>query len=169
MPQPKDHLARQGLLEKIARMVPGFKGYLEREDRRDSDKLQRDWLADRLQRSKRSIDDTINRLTAAGHLDLLPGCEKLRVRLDTLISRIRGAMRGYSGFFDLVKVDKAMLDRVYEHDVKVMDEVEAAAETIERLPPDPALLRESLDKALGQLEAVEKEFQFRADILRGLE
>src|SRR5207244_13137106 len=107
MPEPKVHTTQRGAMESLLRSLPGFKGYREREDRRDSDKLQRDWLADRLQRSKRSIDEVIVRLTDAGQLDVLPVCDRLRVRLDKLISRIRGAMRGYSGFFDLVKVDEA--------------------------------------------------------------
>ncbi len=169
MPQPKDHTQKRGVIETIGRHIPGFRGYLEREYRRDSDKLQRDWLADRLQRSKRSIDDVINRLTDAGHLDSLPACDRLRARLDKLMGRIRGAMRGYSGFFDLVNVDEALLDRVYEHDVKMMDQVEALAESVESLPADPTALRQAIDRSLGQLEKVEQEFQMRVDILRGLE
>src|SRR5438270_859435 len=152
MPDPKDHTTQRGSIESLLRTIPGFKGYLEREDRRDSDKLQRDWLADRLQRSKRSIDEVIVRLmdggqldlTDAGRLDVLAVCDRLRIRLDKLISRIRGAMRGYSGFFDLVKVDETMLDRIYEQDVKIMDQVEQMAESVERLPADPAALRPAI-------------------------
>jgi hypothetical protein len=169
MPQPKDHVQKRGVIETIGRHIPGFKGYLEREYRRDSDKLQRDWLADRLQRSKRSIDEAISSLADAGHLDALPACERLRARLDKLIGTIRGAMRGYSGFFDLVNVDVALLDRVYDHDVKVMDEVEALAETVERLPAEPEPLRQALVQAMAQVNAVEQQFQLRTDILRGLE
>ncbi len=169
MPQPQDHTSQRGAIESVLRHIPGFKGYLEREYRRDSDKLQRDWLAERLQRSKRSIDDVIIRLTEAGHLDALPACDRLRSRLDKLMGRIRGAMRGYSGFFDLVTVDEALLDRVYEHDVKMMDQVEALAESVERLPAEPGAVRQAIDQALGQLDEVEREFQMRVDILRGLE
>src|SRR5262245_28430142 len=169
MPQPKDHTTHRGAIESVLRHIPGFKGYLEREYRRDSDKLQRDWLADRLQRSKRSIDEVVSRLADAGHLDVLPACDRLRARLDKLIGSIRGAMRGYSGFFDLVKVDPALLDRVYDHDVKVMDEVEALAETVERLPAEPEPLRQALVEAMAQAGKVEQAFQFRTDILRGLE
>lgn len=169
MPEPKAHASQRGFLERVVRHLPGFKGYLEREDRRDSDKLQRDWLADRLQRSKRAIDELITRLTDAGQLDALPVCDRVRVRLDKLISTIRGAMRGYSGFFALVKVDEALLDRVYEHDVKVMDQVESLAEDVEKLPSQTSTLREAIDKVLSQLDGVEQEFRFRNDILKGLE
>ena len=48
----------------------------------------------------------------------------LRAKTDDLIARIRGAWEGYTGVFDLVKVDQALLDRVYDHDVGLMHAVE---------------------------------------------
>ncbi len=57
-------------------------------------------------------------------LDALAQIDHFKSRLDKTISRIRGAMQGYSGFFDLVQVNEARLDRVYEQDVKTMDAVE---------------------------------------------
>ncbi len=53
MPEPRQHAQSRGWIESIGRRIPGFKGYLEKEYRRDSDALQRTWLADRLQRAKR--------------------------------------------------------------------------------------------------------------------
>jgi len=114
MPEPKEHTEKRNIVETILRYIPGFRGYLEKEYRRDSDHLQREWLADRLQRSKRAIDQFSRPLADAGKIDLLPEVDRLRGKLDTLIARIRGAMRGYSGFFDLVRVDEALLDRVYQ-------------------------------------------------------
>jgi hypothetical protein len=169
MPEPKDHFRSRGVIESILRYIPGFRGYLEREYRRDSDKLQRDWLADRLQKSKRKLDDVSRRLADETRLDELPLCDRLRARLDKFIGRIRGAMRGYSGFFDLVNVDVALLDRVYEHDVKLMEQVEAVAEAVEHLPADPGQLRQAIHGVTAQLDAVEEAWAIRADILRGME
>ena len=60
MPEPRQHAQSRGWIESILRRIPGFKGYLEKEYRRDSDALQRTWLADRLQRASQ-----ISILTAA--------------------------------------------------------------------------------------------------------
>jgi hypothetical protein len=57
-----------------------------------------------------------------------------------LIARIRGAWEGYTGVFDLVKVDQALLDRVYDHDVGLMHAVEDFAESMDHvagIPPSP--------------------------------
>jgi len=134
MPEPKEHTEHRNWLETILRYIPGFRGYLEKEYRRDSDELQREWLADRLQRSKRAIDDFTRPLADAGQIDALPQVDRLRGRLDKLIARIRGAMQGYSGFFDLVRVREDLLDRVYEHDLGLMRRVDALSQAIEGLP-----------------------------------
>src|SRR5689334_4122132 len=115
MPEPRQHAQSRGWIESILRRIPGFKGYLEKEYRRDSDSLQRTWLADRLQRSKRSLDAYARTLVDAGKLDAVAQIDRFKGRLDKAIGRLRGAMAGYSGFFDLVQVDEASLQRVYEY------------------------------------------------------
>ena len=43
---------RRNILEKLGAKIPGFHGYLEREMRREVDKLQRDWLAAQVDRAR---------------------------------------------------------------------------------------------------------------------
>jgi hypothetical protein len=169
MPEPREHAEDRNLIETILRHIPGFRGYLEKEYRRESDDLQRDWLADRLQRSKRALDELTRPLADAGQIDLLPQVDRLRGRLDKLSSRIRGAMQGYSGFFDLVRVDEALLDRVYEHDVGLMTQVDALAAAVEKLPDQPQQLADALPGLLRQIDEVERLWDVREDMLKGLE
>jgi hypothetical protein len=169
MPEPKEHAEHRNWLESILRYIPGFRGYLEKEYRRDSDELQRQWLADRLQRSKRAIDDLTRPLADAGRIDALPQVDRLRARLDKLISRIRGAMQGYSGFFDLVRVREDLLDRVYEHDVGLMQRVDALGQAIEEMPDAPGSIAERVPELLEQIDALEEQWDVREDMLQGLE
>jgi hypothetical protein len=138
MPEPKKHAENRGWIESVLRRIPGFRGYLEKEYRRESDDLQRDWLADRLQRSKRGLDAFARQLADAGQIDDLPQLDRLRAKLDRVIGRIRGAMQGYSGFFDLVQIDEAALDRIYEHDLALMEQVAKLADEIEKLGSEGA-------------------------------
>jgi len=169
MPEPKEHAEHRNWLETILRYIPGFRGYLEKEYRRDSDELQREWLADRLQRSKRAIDDLTRPLADAGQIDALPQVDRLRGRLDKLIARIRGAMQGYSGFFDLVRVREDLLDRVYEHDVGLMQRVDALGQAIEELPEAPDRIPKTVSDLLEQIDALEQQWDVREDMLKGLE
>jgi hypothetical protein len=131
-------MEHRNALETVLRHIPGFRGYLEKEYRRDSDALERTWLSDRLQQAKRSLDTIASQLADAGRLDLLTQYDRLRAKLDLTIARIRGAWQGYSGIFDLVRVDEARLDRVYEHDVALMQRVEEFSESLKRLAGLPA-------------------------------
>jgi hypothetical protein len=169
MPEPREHIQNRGWIETILRRIPGFKGYLEKEYRRDSDALERTWLADRLQRSKRALDVYSRTLVDAGKLEALTQVDHFRSRLDKAISRIRGGMQGYSGFFDLVQVDTANLDRIYEQDVKSMDSVEAVASGIEKLEHAAADTPPPLAALNDQLVLVEQAIDHRQDLLKGLE
>lgn len=169
MPEPKEHTEDRNLLETILRRIPGFRGYLEKEYRRESDDLQRDWLANRLQRSKRAIDNLTRPLADAGQIDLLPQVDRVRARLDKLIGRIRGAVQGYSGFFDLVRVDEDLLARVYEYDVDLIEQVETLAEAVEQLPQKPDQTATALGGLLRQTDELEQLWDVREDMLRGLE
>jgi hypothetical protein len=169
MLDPREHAKDRNCVETILRYIPGFRGYLEKEYRRESDELQRNWLADRLQRSKRAIDDLSRGLADAAQLDALPQLDRLRGRLDKLIARIRGAMQGYSGFFDLVRVDVQLLDRVYEHDVDLVQAVDQLAQAVEQLPAQQDKLAAALPDAMSKVDEIAGQWDVREGILKGLE
>lgn len=165
MPDPIHHASNRGAIESILRKIPGFRGYLEKEYRRESDALQREWLAERLQRSKRSIDALARSLVDAGQIDAVPQCDKLRARLDKVIGRIRGAMQGYSGFFDLVQVQEDLLDRVYRFDTGLIEQVDAVAAAVEKLDANG---QQALATVIRQVDDLDKKWDERVDLLKGL-
>jgi len=169
MPEPREHAEHRNWIETVLRHIPGFRGYLEKEYRRDSDDLQRQWLAARLQRSKRALDEVCRPLADAGQIDLLPQVDRLRGKLDWLNGRIAGAMEGYSGFFDLVRIDEAVLDRVYEHDVKAMEQIDQLAEAVEGLAAQPDRLGAMLPELFARIEDAQQHWDCRQDILKGLD
>jgi hypothetical protein len=166
---PSQHAENRNPFERLLRSIPGFRGYLEMGYRREADSLQRQWLADRLERSKRGLDRVSQALAGAGQIDVLPQVDRLRGRLDRTIARIRGAMPGYSGFFDLVQVDEELLDRVYQFDVNLMDQVEVLAESAEKLPTEPDAIAAGLPELHRQIDAFEAVWDRREDMLAGLE
>jgi len=170
MPEPKKHFENRGWIESALRYVPGFKGYLEKEYRREADDLLRNWLADRLKRSKRGLDAGALALTEAGQIDQLPQIERLRARLDKLAGRIASAMQGYSGFFDLVQVNEGVLDRLYEYDLALMEQVTKLADHVEEVKTVVASsVSERVVPLLEDIEKLEDDWDKREDLLRGLE
>jgi len=86
-------------------------------------------LAERLETCKKGLNEAAAAVTRSGNLDAINDIETARKRLDKAIARIRHADRGYSGFFDPVKVDEAALARVYEFDLGLVGSVEEVVAT----------------------------------------
>lgn len=169
MADPKKHADDRNMFESLLRRIPGFRGYLEKEYRRDSDQLARKWLAERLERAKPRLNDYLRELTEQGSLSALGDGDRLRARMDKVIGRFRSAPAGYSGLFDFVKVREDRLDDVYAHDAKMMEQVEAAAVAIESLRLGDGDSRGMLTALIERVEQVDREFDRRDDLLSGLE
>jgi hypothetical protein len=165
---PEDHAEHRGAIQRILGKIPGFSGYLNRESRRASDQLVRQSLADRLQRAKRGLDQYSRALADVAKIDQLPLVDRVRGRLDTLITRLRGAPAGYSGFFDLVQVDEDLLEEVYEHDLYLVDQVEQLAQDLEAMgtcQDDPSQLVPKLGE---KLDGLDQQLARREDLLKGM-
>ncbi|HUG54088.1 MAG TPA: hypothetical protein VMR21_10815 [Vicinamibacteria bacterium] len=158
--------AAENALQRIMNAIPGFRGYFERELRRDADRLQREYLSARLDETKKSLNEVAAALTRGGDLDVINDVETARKRLDRVSNRIRYAERGYSGFFDAVKVDEAVLARVYQFDMGLIEDVDGirgAARAAEA-----ARDRASLGEMIGRIDALDARLADREDVLRGI-
>ena len=105
-------------MERILHKIPGFKGYFERELRRDSDRLQREFIVTQLRKVKSGMNKVIQAASRQKDFDLLREYDLFAKALDKTIGAIRYADQGYSGFFDLIKIREAELDKVYELDAR---------------------------------------------------
>jgi len=143
----------QNALERLANRIPGFKGYREKELRRDADRLEREHIAARLEECKKPLNEAAAAASRTGELDEINDIETARKRLDKVIARIRYAERGYSGFFDTVKVDEATLGRVYEFDLALLQRVDAVRDASSDAKAMTARIDE-IDGDLAQREAI---------------
>ena len=167
MVDPSRHAADRDFVESILRQAPGFRGYLEQEYRRESDHLMRAWLANRLQVSKRGLDEYLQTLVAAMKLDDLPNFERVRAKLDGLIGKLRTAERGYSAALAFVRIREDELDRVYQLDQGLVDETEALAGALEKVSSVDASPAGAATALIRQIDELDKLCAQRADILRG--
>lgn len=166
MPDPARHAQDRAWLESIARKIPGFRGYLEQEYRRESDHLLRQALAEQLQGAKTQLDQLLRRLVDAVRLDDLPGYERVRGRLDGFINQLRSAERGYSAVFEFVRVREAQLDQVYQVDKALADQVEAFVPRCTAAAPGQSAA-DHVTELIDRIDALEKQFSQRSQILKG--
>src|SRR5262245_18923841 len=120
--------AGRNWIERLSSKIPGYSGYVDRERRRDIDKLHREHLANRLRGLKAPLTDLMRELTNTGRLFEVGPVDSTIKKLDHLENRIRFASYGYAGFFDVVKIEQPQLDAIYQFDlalVELVDKIES--------------------------------------------
>jgi hypothetical protein len=135
--------AHENALERLASRIPGFRGYRDREARREADKLLREHGARELERIVRELHEH----AAKAAIDELEDVQDVVSHAEKLMRELRFADRGYSGFFDDVKVDSAAaLDAVYERDERIVTQIGEVAAQVEAGELRVAALRALLKK-----------------------
>jgi hypothetical protein len=155
-------------LEKILHKIPGFKGYYEKELRRDSDRVQRDYIVNQLRKVKTGMNKVIQAASRKKDFDLLQAYDLFTKTLDKSIGAIRYADQGYSGFFDLVKIREAELDKVYEQDALIIEAADSFSEEFKKLAAAPSEAS-GLDPLRERLGQVDNLYERRTALLKGYE
>ena len=161
----------RGKLESLLGKIPGYKGYKEKEMRREADRLLRDALARDFTAQLNRLTPIQNTLFDNGAIDLMDDIGAVKTALQTLIDRIKNAAQGYAGFFDAARVKEDDLDRLEAFDQQLVAEITRVSESIDSL--DKAA-EDNIDakKAIKATGAVVKEtvalFNKRGSVLTGM-
>jgi hypothetical protein len=123
----------QGLLGKIASVIPGFSGYMNRETRRDADKMLRETIANRYGEQLSRISGLQVQLVSSGGIDWVDDVQDAATRLQRFIDMVRTAAYGYSGLFDAVKVNEAELAKLYQFDLALLENVSKVAAAVDNV------------------------------------
>ncbi len=134
MTDPMDKVTEEkDLLGKLQNSVAGFVGYYDRERRRDADKLLRDTIADRYEVQWDRVSAIQAQMVAGKMLKYVDDVEVAAIKLRTFVDRVRGAPRGYAGFFDAVRINQDELDSLYQYDLELLDYADRVAEAVDGL------------------------------------
>jgi hypothetical protein len=128
-------------LERLGASIPGFRGYLERELRREVDQLLRAELAARIDTARQRVMAFAKTLPLARSALLvrLSGEEK---RLDQLANTLRHAGSGYAGLFDAVKLREEQLETLYRYDLSLVESVDGLVAIASQLAADAGVAAE---------------------------
>jgi hypothetical protein len=138
--------------KRILSKIPGFQGYMERQNRRDADKLLRDTIADRFEQQWGRVSALQREFIGSGDIQYVDDLEASAIKLRTFIDRIRRATRGYSGLFDAVKINEDELARLYEYDAAMLGLVDEVARAIDNV--ESSVGSDGLPAALRNLKSV---------------
>lgn len=159
--------------ERILAELPGFRGYKEKELRRESDKLIRNHLYQKLVQAESSFKTIFQKMADRRQMDVLTDMDRLVAKFDRVSAKVNHASYGYSGFFDVVKVQEAALDRMMDFDNKMLDQVNGIVNEVDAFKSDVS--KQKFDKTKDRvqnltdtLEAFEETLDKREEVIMGV-
>jgi len=161
------------LSERIAAFLPGFRGYKEKELRRESDRLVRNHLTLKLSMAKKDLRTISQKLADRRYLDVMTDMDRLLAKMDRVVEKINHASYGYTGLFDAVKVKEEALDRMIAFDSQLIDEINALSAEIDAFKTDLASglntnLKARIQNSTDELESLEDTFDKRGEVILGV-
>ena len=158
--------------ERILAALPGFRGYKEKELRRESDRLVRNHLYQRLMEARKDLKETFQILSENRVQEVLTDMDHLVVRFDRVSEKINHASYGYAGFFNIVKIEEAKLDKMIQFDKDLIDEVENIGEEADAFKKEGAKqkfenARSHISNVGDMMEALEETFEERHEVIEG--
>jgi len=161
------------LLERLMLILPGFRGYKLREQRREADRIVRNYAYQALEHSRDDLMTCFQSLSDDKASELMEPENRLIAKLDRVAEKINRASYGYSGFFDSVKVEEAELDNMLAYDTQLMDSVRKIGTATTSFKADLSqgklenarTTQQALDASIGDLESA---FDQRQAVIEGV-
>jgi hypothetical protein len=156
--------------KKLLGYIPGFNGYIERQNRRDADKILRDTVARRFEELWGRASNLQVEMVNSGMIKYLDDMEKSAIALRTFINKISTAARGYSGLFDAVKINEKELEAIYQFDVAFFDlgnQVSSALDNVEASLNDETGLPAAIRNLTSLARLAVETFERRSEVVTG--
>lgn len=158
------------VFKKLASHIPGFSGYVERQNRRAADKLLRQSVADRFQELWKRTSNIQTDMVNEGMIELMDDMEQAAIQLRTFADKIRTATYGYSGFFDAVKINETELTQLYQFDLAFFEVAEQIGRALDNVEASMGE-EEGLKTAIRNLTSLTREavttFNRRYEMING--
>jgi hypothetical protein len=162
--------SQQDPFRKLASYIPGFKGYIERQNRRDADKLLRDTVARRFDEQWKRASQLQVDMVSSGMIQYVDDIERAALQLRTFIDKLSTAPRGYSGLFDAVKINEQELEAIYQYDAaffNLAEQVGRALDHVEASLGDEAALPAAIRNVISLARTAVETYNRRSEVVIG--
>ena len=165
-------ISQRGSVEKLMERIPGFRGYMEMNARRQADRMIRESVAQQLKSQLNRLSTVETALLDAGGLKYMNKTRSAKTKFQTFIDRIATDVPGYSGFFDAVKIGPDDLEVIYSFDEALLDYADRFKAKLDALQ-DAVSKNEAVYEAVRDLNALTIEaneaYSLRDNVLRGID
>jgi len=113
----------KNVFDKIGALIPGYKGYAERDGRRNCDKILRDSIAAELSECEKNFYSQMTAALKIKDKTLMNEIEEVRKETNTFLSRVKFAPYGATSFFGDNQIKEDELFQIYQHDLDLAESV----------------------------------------------
>ncbi len=158
----------QDPLRKLASKIPGFSGYIERENRRAADKLLRESIADKFDQVWKKVG-YLQKDMVKDQLEYVDDLESAAMKIRTFIDKVRTASYGATGFFDAVKINQDELAKLYEFDLALVAKAEELSHAVDNV--EASIGTDGMPAAVSNLVSLSRDlvstFEKRGEVITG--
>lgn len=158
------------VFKQLASHIPGFSGYIERQNRRAADKLLRESVSERFEELWKRTSNIQTDLINEGMIELMDDIEQAAIQLRTFADKIRTATYGYAGFFDAVKIKEDELAQLYQYDLAFFDvaeQIDQALDNLEASMGDEEGLKAAIRNLINLAREAVRTFDRRYEMING--
>jgi len=134
------------IFEKVGALIPGYRGYAERDGRRQCDKIVRESVVRVISACETAVQNRIAAELNNRQKEILIGLEKTRKKLNTLSSNVKYAAYGESSFFSNSQIKEAELEIIIMKDINLMEKAETLRSNISKMS------EEDIDATIDEIE-----------------
>ena len=154
-------------------VLPGFRGYKLKEQRREADRIVRSYIYELMEHTRDDLTTCLQALIDNKLTELVEPMNRLIAKTDRVAEKINHASYGYTGFFDSVRIEEPDLDRMLGYDSQLMDLARKTSDMTTALRGD--LTQNKLDGVRnaelqldGSINSLELAFDQRKSIIEGV-
>lgn len=158
--------ANRDFITRIAAGIPGFKGYVEKAENYDADRIIREFVSDKISSVKKTLAMLSGDLSREADITALPDVDSLGNVLEGLFKKVQYAEYGAPGQFSKIKITEDDQNRLLEFDwrlISLFDEVLTLAAGLQASRGDA--LKSALKSVKGKVLEFEKTFDERKYVI----
>ena len=113
----------KNIFDRLGSLIPGYKGYAERDGRRNCDKILRDSISAQLSESEKNFYSQMKEALKIKDNSRMKELDEVRKETNTFLSRVKFAPYGVTGFFSDNQIKEDELISIYQYDFELAESV----------------------------------------------
>ncbi|MCU0847112.1 MAG: hypothetical protein MUD12_04425 [Spirochaetes bacterium] len=153
-------------IDKITSKLPGFQGYVEKDELYRADKIIRGFITDAIQKYKNEVNNLSGSMFRGGMMKSLSGLEMVNNNLERVLKKCEYADFGSSSSASGIKIGDEDRNRLLEYDWRLITSAEQLKENLDKLASAKEEEVEGLaNEFIAKIREFEKSFDDRKNII----